>query len=73
MHISELLDKSSKLKIQKQVFINDTYMWVELARSAINDLPDDKMEFLTPKAGKPQQLRTISRTNPETTKSKPKQ
>lgn len=70
MNISELRDKSSKLKIQKQVFINDTYMWVELARSAIKDLPDDKIEFSTPKAGKPQQLRTVSRTNTEATKNR---
>ncbi len=70
MDILELREKSSHLKTQKHVFINDTYMWVELARSAIENLPDDKMEFSTPKAGKPQQLRTVLRVNPEKTKNR---
>lgn len=70
MTFTELVDKSSYLKQQKQVFINDTYMWVQLARSAINDLPDDKIEFSTPKARKPHQLRTVSRSHPEKTKER---
>lgn len=70
MTFAELRDNSSHLKMEKQAFINDTYMWVKLARSAISDLPDDKIEFSTPKTKKPDQLRTVSRNHPEKTKER---
>lgn len=67
---TNLCDISSALKKEKQSFINDTYMWVELARNAISELPNTKFTFQTPKANKPQQLRTVSRNHPENVKER---
>ena len=70
MTVNNLCDAASALKKEKQSFINDTYMWVELARNAIAELPDTKFSFQTPKARKPQQLRTVSRNHPENVKER---
>jgi hypothetical protein len=70
MTINNLRDRTSVLKKEKQSFINDTYMWVELARNAISELPDTKFSFQTPKAKKPQELRTVSRSHPENVKER---
>ena len=70
MDITELRDKTSALKIQKQSFINDTFLWVEISRKAVDELPNTKFEFSTPKAHNPQQLRTVARNHPEKIKSR---
>lgn len=70
MTVKNLRDAASALKKEKQSFINDTYMWVELARNAIAELPDTKFTFQTPKARKPQQLRTVSRNHPKNVKDR---
>lgn len=70
MTINNLRDRTSVLKKEKQSFINDTYMWVELARNAISELPDTKFSFQTPKTKKPQELRTVSRSHPENVKER---
>ena len=70
MTANNLRDTVSALKTEKQSFINDTYLWVELARNAIADLPDTKFTFQTPKARKPQQFRTVSRSHPENVKNR---
>lgn len=70
MTTNNILDAVSALKTEKQAFINDTYLWVELARNAIDELPDTKFTFQTPKAHKPQQFRTVSRNHPENVKNR---
>lgn len=70
MTITELRDKTSKLKIEKQSFINDTYMWVQIARDSIRKLPNSNFQFATPKAQKPQELRLVTRRDPERLKNR---
>lgn len=70
MTTADLRSRTSALKIQKQAFINDTYMWVILARKAISDLPDTEFTFETPRTRSPQQLRTVSRRHPNDLKSR---
>ena len=47
MNITELRDTTSALKSQKQSFINDTFLWVNISRKAVGDLPDTEFEFDT--------------------------
>ena len=70
MNITELRDTTSALKSQKQSFINDTFLWVNISRKAVGDLPDTEFEFDTPKAHKPQQLRTVFRKDPQKLKNR---
>lgn len=63
MEIQELRDKASELKVKKQSFLNDTFFWVQLAREAVEQLPDTKFEFEVPKAGKAGEMRTVARNN----------
>ena len=37
MNILELRTKLSNYKMEKQSFLNDTYLWVNMAIKAIND------------------------------------
>lgn len=66
MEIQELRNKTSKLKIEKQSFLNDTFFWVKLAREAVEQLPDTKFEFEVPKGGKvgkTGKMRTVARND----------
>ena len=65
MHVNELRDKVSHLKTKKQMFINETYMWVNLARKSVSGLSDDSFEFDVPKAKFPEKMKSISRSNPK--------
>lgn len=70
MEIQELRDKASALKVEKQSFLNDTFFWVQLAREAVEQLPDTKFEFEVPKAGKTGKMRTVARNNGQKIKSR---
>ena len=66
MEIQELRNKTSKLKREKQSFLNDTFFWVKLAREAVEQLPDTKFEFEVPKGGKvgkTGKMRTVARND----------
>lgn len=65
MKIQELRDRASALKIEKQSFLNDTFFWVNLAREAVEQLPDTKFEFEVPKAGRAGEMRTVTRKDGE--------
>ena len=65
MNIIELKEQLSSLRIEKQSFLNDTHLWVNVARNAIRDLPGEKLVFQVPKAGKPLKNTMISRKNRE--------
>ena len=45
----ELRKKISKLRSSKQSAFNDIYIWVEISRSAILKMPEDKTNFFVPK------------------------
>lgn len=64
MDIQELRDKTSHLKTVKQMFVNETFMWVNLARESVNKLPNTNFEFNVPKAKHPQIMKSISRKKP---------
>ncbi len=70
MEIQELRDKSSKLKREKQSFLNDTFFWVKLARESVEQLPDTKFEFEVPKAGKTGEMRTVARNDGQRIKNR---
>ena len=70
MNIQELRDKTSSLKIKKQSFLNDTFFWVQLAREAVEQLPDTKFEFEVPKAGTQGKMRVVARNNGEKIKKR---
>lgn len=63
MENQEFLDRASSLKKEKQSLLNDTFLWVNLAREAVQNLPDSKFAFEVPKAGKPNQTRTVQRNH----------
>lgn len=65
MNIIELKDEISELRMEKQSFLNDTYLWVSVARDAIRELPGEKLIFKTPKARKASENKIISRENRE--------
>lgn len=65
MEVKNFLSKASKLKIEKQSFLNDTFFWVSLAREAVEKLSDTNFEFEAPKARKPGEMRIIERKNGE--------
>lgn len=70
MEVQEFRDMTSSLKREKQSFLNDTFFWVQLAREAVEQLPDTKFEFEVPKAGKPGKMRTVARNNGEKIKKR---
>ena len=70
MNVIELRDKTSKLKISKQKFINETFLWVNLARESVKGLSDEKLEFYVPKAKSPNELKPITRNKPSEVKER---
>lgn len=70
MKIQELRDKTSALKREKQSFLNDTFFWVQLAREAVEQLPDTKFEFEVPKAGATGTMRVVARKNGQAVKKR---
>ena len=65
MEVKKFLTEASKLRKEKQSFLNDTFFWVTLAREAVGKLPDTNFEFEAPKARKPGEMRTVARSNGE--------
>lgn len=70
MDKSELLRKSSKLKMSKQKNLNNIYLWVKLAKEAIEQLPDTKFEFEVPSTRDFQRLKTVQRDDPKSLKER---
>ena len=70
MDKSELLSKSSRLRISKQSNLNNTYLWVKLAKEAIEQLPDTKFEFEVPSTRCFQRLKTVQRDDPKSLKER---
>lgn len=70
MNVTELRDKTSKLKISKQKFINETFLWVNLARESVKALSDENLEFYVPKAKSPNELKSITRNKPSEVKQR---
>ena len=70
MEKQEFLDQTSLLKKEKQSLLNDTFLWVSLARESVQNLPDTKFAFEVPKAGKPNQTRTVQRNHAQTVKNR---
>lgn len=65
MNILEFKNRISRLRVEKQSFLNDTYLWVGVARDAIRELPGEKFVFKIPKAGKPSIDKVIHRHHRE--------
>lgn len=65
MDKSELLSKSSRLKISIQSNLNNTYLWVKLAKEAVDQLPDTQFDFEVPSAKKIHRLKTVHRDDPK--------
>lgn len=70
MEVQELRDKASKLKMEKQAILNDTFFWVQLAREAVEQLPDTRFEFEVPNTRKSGSLRTVARNNGKSNKER---
>ena len=65
MNILELRTKLSNYKMEKQAFLNDTYLWVNMAIKAIDDLPGDELVFEVPSAKNSERQRSIRRIDRE--------
>lgn len=63
MEQSELRGKLSALKFKSQSFLNDTYLWVNVARKSILEIPSDKLIFEVPKAKSYSSTKIINRNN----------
>lgn len=70
MEVQELRDKASLLRREKQSFLNDTFLWVKLAREAVEQLPDTKFEFEAPKGGGDGKMRTVARNDGQRLKNR---
>ena len=55
----------TSIRRQKQSYLNETYLWVSVAITAIQSLPRDRFEFAVPKARNASKSRTIVRNNSE--------
>lgn len=65
MNILELRTKLSNYKMEKQSFLNDTYLWVNMAIQAIDDLPGDNLVFEVPSAKNSEKPKSIKRNDRE--------
>jgi len=63
MNEHELRILLSKIKMANQAFLNDTFLWVNISRKAILEIPGDKLVFEVPKAKAAYSNRTVSRKN----------
>ena len=70
MEKQAFLDRASALKTEKQALLNDTFLWVKLAKEAVEQLPDTKFDFEVPKARKPEQTRRVQRNNAQVVKKR---
>ena len=70
MDITELREKASALRVEKQSLLNDTFFWAQLAKEAVGQLPDTKFKFEVPKAGSSGKMRTVSRNHPDKLKER---
>ena len=70
MEKQDFLDQASLLKKEKQSLLNDTFLWVKLARESVQNLPDTKFVFEVPKAGKANQTRTVQRNHAQVVKKR---
>lgn len=48
MDVLELRKELTGIKKEKQSFLDDTYLWVEIARNSIQEMPEDKIKFEVP-------------------------
>lgn len=65
MDILELRMKLSNYKSKKQAFLNDTYLWVNMAIEAIEDLPQEKLVFEVPSTKNSVKRKEVRRNNKE--------
>jgi len=65
MNVLELRSKLSEYKKEKQSFLNDTYLWVNMAILAINNIPGDELVFEVPSANNSEKPRSIRRVDRE--------
>lgn len=61
MDIIELRTKISNYKKDKQSFINDTFLWTNMAIKAINEIPNCNLIFEVPRAKNSASTRTVKK------------
>ena len=61
MDVLELRGKISKYRTEKQSFLNDTYLWVNMAIDAIEGLPRKELMFEVPSAKKSVRRKIVRR------------
>lgn len=70
MDKQELLEKASHLRIEKQSFINDTFLWAQLARDAVDKLPDSSFRIQVPSTKTRGEVKTLTRNNAAASKER---
>lgn len=65
MNVLELRNKIAEYKREKQSFLNDTYLWVNMAIQAIKDLPGEELIFDVPSAKNSEKQKSVRRADRE--------
>lgn len=65
MNILKLRTELSNYKTKKQAFLNDTYLWVNMAIEAIENLPQENLVFEVPSTKNSVKRKAIRRNNRE--------